>query len=88
VIITVELVTRLIIELFWIYASIFAIRSTKLQYWKQCWYIILLGSIIHMGYIFAAFAENPYAGIFRNLGMGIVAIGIIMLARRTKQILG
>jgi len=59
--ITAELVTRLIIELLWIYASIFGIRSTKLQYWKQCWYIILLGSIIHMGYIFAAY--NTY-GIY------------------------
>jgi hypothetical protein len=86
--ITAELIIRLIIELFWIFASIFAIQSTKLQYWKQCWYVILLGSIIHMGYIFAAFVDNPYAPIFRNLGMGIVAIGIIMLARRTKQILG
>jgi hypothetical protein len=86
--ITAELVTRLIIELLWIYASIFGIRSTKLQYWKQCWYIILLGSIIHMGYIFAAFADISDRGIFRNLGMGIVAIGIILLARRTKQILG
>jgi len=88
VIITVELVVRLIIELFWIYASIFAIRSTKLQYWKQCWYIVLLGSIIHMVYLLAAFAEISDGGILRNLGMGIVAIGIIMLARRTKQILG
>jgi len=41
-----------------------------------------------MGYIFAAFADISDRGIFRNLGMGIVAIGIILLARRTKQILG
>jgi len=39
-------------------------------------------------YIFATFADYSYAGIFRNLGMGIVAIGIFMLAKRTKDILG
>ena len=83
-----ELSIRLLIEIFWIYASVYAIRATKLVYWKQCWYVILLGSLIHMGYIFAAFANISYAPIFRNLGMGIVAIGIIMLARRTKDILG
>lgn len=41
-----------------------------------------------MVYLLAAFAEISDGGILRNLGMGIVAIGIIMLARRTKQILG
>ena len=83
-----ELSIRLLIEFFWIYASIYAIRSTKLVYWKQCWYVILLGSLIHMTYIIAALAELPYTSILRNLGMGIVAVGIIMLARRTKNILG
>jgi len=83
-----ELLIRLLIELFWISACIYAIRSTKLVYWKQCWYVILLGCIIHMMYIFATFADYSYAGIFRNLGMGIVAIGIFMLAKRTKDILG
>ena len=82
-----ELIIRLLIEFFWIYASIYAIRSTKLIYWKQCWYVILVGSIIHMMYILTALAEIE-AGILRNLGMGIVAVGIIMLARRTKDILG
>ncbi|MDF1557837.1 MAG: hypothetical protein P1P80_06635 [ANME-2 cluster archaeon] len=85
---TVELVIRLIIGFFFVYACIYAIQSTKLAYWKQCWYVILLGSVIHMAYIFATFAQIPYAGVFRNLGMGIVALGIIMLARRTKNILG
>ncbi|HUW66968.1 MAG TPA: hypothetical protein VMW20_02865 [Candidatus Nanoarchaeia archaeon] len=40
-----------------------------------------------MMYIFATFADYD-AGIFRNLGMGIVAIGIFLLAKRTKDILG
>ena len=40
-----------------------------------------------MTYIIAAFMEFTYAGHLRNLGMGIVAIGIIMVARRTKDIL-
>ena len=85
---TVELVTRFIIEFFWIYACIYAIQSTKLHYWKQCWYVILAGTIIHTAYILTAFLGISDAGILRNLGMGIVAIGIIMLARRTKNILG
>jgi len=86
--VSTELCIRLLIEFFWIYACIFAIKSNKLDYWRKCWYIILLGTIIHMTYILAAFVEFTYAGIFRNIGMGIVAIGIIMLARRTKDILG
>ena len=86
--ITAELVIRFIIGFFWIYACIYAIQSTKLLYWKQCWYVILAGTIIHTAYILIAFFGISDAGIFRNLGMGIVAIGIIMLARRTKNILG
>ena len=84
----VELATRFIIELFWIYACIYAVRSTKLVYWKQCWYIILVGCLVHALYIVVAIDELPFAGILRNLGMGIVAIGILMLARRTKEIMG
>lgn len=83
-----ELLIRLLIELFWISSCIYAIRLTKLAYWKQCWYVILFGCIIHMLYILATFADYAYAGIFRNLGMGIVSIGIFMLAKRTKDILG
>jgi hypothetical protein len=86
--ITLELIVRFIIEFFWIYACIYAIQSTKLLYWKQCWYVILVGTIIHTAYILTSFFGISYAGIFRNFGMGIVAIGIIMLARRTKNILG
>ncbi len=84
----IELVTRFIIELFWIYACIYAVRSTKLAYWKQCWYIILFGCLIHTMYIVVALTETPCAGLLRNLGMGIVAIGILMLAKRTKEIMG
>ncbi len=87
-----ELAIRFVIELFWIYACIYAVRSTKLIYWKQCWYIVLLGCLIHTTYIVVVLAEIPYAeilaGILRNLGMGVVAIGILMLAKRTKQIMG
>lgn len=85
-----ELIIRFIIELFWIYACIYAVRSTKLIYWRQCWYIILLGCLIHAMYILVALADIPfpYAGVLRNLGMGIVAIGIMMLAKRTKEIMG
>ncbi len=83
-----ELCIRFLIGLFFIYACIYAIRSIKIDYWKQCWYVILLGSMIHMSYIISAFVEFTYAGYLRNLGMGIVAIGIIMVARRTKDILG
>ena len=83
-----ELVIRFVIELFWIYACIYAVRSTKLIYWKQCWYIILLGCLIHAAYILVALAEIQYAGMLRNLGMGIVAVGILMLAKRTKTIMG
>lgn len=82
-----ELCIRFLIGLFFLYACIYAVRSVKIDYWKQCWYVILLGSIIHMTYIIAAFMEFTYAGHLRNLGMGIVAIGIIMVARRTKDIL-
>ncbi|MCK4937930.1 MAG: hypothetical protein KAR85_04950 [Methanosarcinales archaeon] len=84
----IELVIRFIIEFFWIYACIYAIQSTKLLYWKQCWYVILVGTIIHTAYILTAFFGIFDAGILRNIGMGIVGIGIIMLARRTKDILG
>jgi hypothetical protein len=84
----VELCVRLLIGLFFIYACIYAIRSIKIDYWKQCWYVILLGSIIHMTYIITALTGFTYTGYLRNLGMGIVAIGIIMVARRTKDILG
>jgi len=83
-----ELAVRFVIELFWIYACIYAVRSTKLVYWKQCWYIVLLGCLIHATYIVVALAEIPYAGILRNLGMGIVAVGILMLAKRMKEIMG
>ena len=83
-----ELAIRFVIELFWIYACIYAVRSTKLIYWKQCWYIILLGCLIHAAYILVALAEIQYAGMLRNLGMGIVAVGILMLAKRTKTIMG
>ena len=85
---SVELAIRFVIELFWIYACIYAVRSTKLIYWKQCWYIILLGCLIHAAYILVALAEIQYAGMLRNLGMGIVAVGILMLAKRTKTIMG
>ena len=85
---TIELIVRLVIELFWIYACVYAARSTKLVYWRQCWYIVLLGCLIHAAYILIALAEIPYAGMVRNLGMGIVAVGILMLARRTREIMG
>ncbi len=39
-------------------------------------------------YILIALAEIPYAGMLRNLGMGIVAIGILMLAKRMQDIMG
>jgi hypothetical protein len=84
-----ELAIRLIIELFWIYACIYAVRSTKLIYWKQCWYILLAGCLIHAMYIMVALVvDTPYAGAIRNIGMAIVAIGIMMLARRMKAIMG
>ena len=85
---TMELIIRFVIELFWIYACVYAVRSTKLVYWKQCWYIILLGCLIHAVYILIALEEIPYAGMLRNLGMGIVAIGILMLAKRMQDIMG
>ena len=83
-----ELVIRFVIELFWIYACIYAVRSTKLIYWRQCWHVVLIGCLIHAIYILVALAEIPYAGMLRNLGMGIVAVGILMLAKRTKKIMG
>ncbi|MHC1575199.1 MAG: hypothetical protein ACXQTY_05290 [Candidatus Methanogasteraceae archaeon] len=84
-----ELAIRLVIELFWIYACIYAVRSTKLIYWRQCWYIILAGCLIHTTYIMVALAVDiPYVGAIRNIGMAIVAIGIMMLARRMKAIMG
>jgi len=83
-----ELAIRFVIELFWIYACIYAVRSTKLVYWRQCWYVVLLGCLIHTTYIVVALAEIPYAGMLRNLGMGVVAVGILMLAKRTKTIMG
>jgi len=88
---TMELIVRFVIELFWMYACIYAVRSTKLMYWRQCWYIILLGCLVHTTYIMIVLAGVPYVGIAsiaRNLGMGIVAIGIMMLAKRTQDILG
>lgn len=86
--INLELCVRFLIGLFFIYACIYAIRSIKIDYWKQCWYVILFGSMIHMTYIITALTGFTYAGYLRNFGMGIVAIGIIMVARRTKDILG
>ena len=83
-----ELAIRFVIELFWIYACIYAVRSTKLIYWKQCWHVVLLGCLIHAMYIVIALVDIPYAGMLRNLGMGIVAVGILMLAKRTKEIMG
>ena len=83
-----ELAIRFVIELFWIYACIYAVRSTKLIYWKQCWYVVLIGCLIHAIYILVALAEIQYAGMLRNLGMGIVAVGILMIAKRTKEIMG
>ena len=84
-----ELAIRFVIELFWIYACIYAVRSTKLIYWKQGWYVILLGCLIHATYIVVALVDIlPYAGMLRNLGMGIVAVGILMLAKRMKEIMG
>ncbi|MEA1894988.1 MAG: hypothetical protein U9N36_07285 [Euryarchaeota archaeon] len=87
-----ELAVRFVIELFWIYACIYAVQSTKLIYWKQCWYVVLLGCLVHSAYIVVVLAEIPYAdmlsGILRNLGMGIVAVGILMIAKRTKEIMG
>ena len=85
---TIELIVRFVIELFWIYACVYAAKSTKLVYWRQCWYIVLLGCLIHAAYILIALVEIPYAGMVRNLGMGIVAVGILMLARRTREIMG
>lgn len=88
---TIELIVRFVIELFWIYACVYAARSTKLVYWRQCWYIVLLGCLIHAAYILIALTGilyAPYAGMIRNLGMGIVAVGILMLARRTREIMG
>ncbi len=85
---SVELAIRFVIELFWIYACIYAVRSTKLIYWKQCWYVVLLGCLIHAIYIVIALVDIPYAGMLRNLGMGVVAVGILMLAKRTKEIMG
>ena len=87
-----ELAIRFVIELFWIYACIYAVRSTKLVYWKQCWYVVLLGCLIHTTYIVVVLTDVPYAemlsGMLRNLGMGIVAVGILMIAKRTKEIMG
>ncbi len=83
-----ELAIRFVIELFWIYACIYAVRSTKLIYWRQGWYVVLLGCLIHAVYILVALAEIPYAGMLRNLGMGVVAVGILMLAKRMKTIMG
>ncbi len=83
-----ELAIRFVIELFWIYACIYAVRSTKLVYWRQCWYVVLLGCLIHAMYIVIALVDIPYAGMLRNLGMGIVAVGILMLAKRMKMIMG
>ncbi len=86
---SIELAIRFVIELFWIYACIYAVRSTKLVYWKQCWYVVLLGCLIHAAYIAIMFVDIlPYAGMLRNLGMGIVAVGILMIAKRTKEIMG
>jgi len=85
---SLELAIRFVIELFWIYACIYAVRSTKLIYWKQCWYVVLLGCLIHAIYIVIALVDIPYAGMLRNLGMGIVAVGILMLAKRMKEIMG
>ena len=89
---SIELAIRFVIELFWIYACIYAVRSTKLIYWKECWYVVLLGCLIHATYIVVVLAEIPYAdilsGMLRNLGMGIVAVGILMIAKRTKEIMG
>ena len=86
---SIELAIRFVIELFWIYACIYAVRSTKLVYWKQCWYVVLLGCLIHATYIVIVFVDIlPYVGMLRNLGMGIVAVGILMLAKRTKEIMG
>jgi hypothetical protein len=83
-----ELAIRFVIELFWIYACVYAVRSTKLIYWKQCWYVVLLGCLTHAIYIVVALADIQYSGMLRNLGMGIVAVGILMLAKRTKKIMG
>ena len=83
-----ELAIRFVIELFWIYACIYAVRSTKLVYWRQCWYVVLLGCLIHAMYIVIALVDIPYAGMLRNLGMGIVAVGILMFAKRMKMIMG
>lgn len=85
---SIELAIRFVIELFWIYACIYAVRSTKLIYWKQCWYVVLLGCMIHAIYIVIALADIPYAGMLRNLGMGVVAVGILMFAKRMKEIMG
>ncbi len=85
---SIELVIRFVIELFWIYACIYAVRSTKLIYWKQCWYVVLIGCLIHAMYIVIALVDVPYAGMLRNLGMGVVAVGILMLAKRMKAIMG
>ena len=87
----IELIVRFVIELFWIYACVYAARSTKLVYWRQCWYIVLLGCLTHAAYLLIALTGvlcAPYAGMIRNIGMGIVAVGILMLARRTREIMG
>jgi len=90
-----ELITRFIIELFWMYACVYAVRSTKLVYWRQCWYIILAGCLTHTIYLMIALVSNGApcasllsAGMLRNLGMGLVAIGMLLLAKRMKAIMG
>ena len=90
-----ELIARLIIELFWMYACVYAVRSTKLVYWRQCWYLILAGCLTHTVYLVIELVSNPApctsllsAGMLRNIGMGLVAIGMLLLAKRMKTIMG
>ena len=90
-----ELIIRLLIGLFWMYACVYAVRSTKLVYWRQCWYIILTGCVIHTIYLMVMLVSDGTmsAGIFsasilRNVGMGLVAVGMLLLAKRMKSIMG
>jgi len=90
-----ELIIRFIIELFCMYACVYAVRSTKLVYWRQCWYIILAGCLTHTIYLMIALVSNGApcasllsAGMLRNIGMGLVAIGMLLLAKRMKAIMG
>jgi len=90
-----ELIIRLLIGLFWMYACVYAVHSTKLVYWRQCWYIILTGCVIHTIYLMVMLVSDDLmsagmfgASVLRNVGMGLVAVGMLLLAKRMKAIMG